>query len=241
MTMQPINNAYDVIIVGARCAGAATAMLLAALGLRVLVFDKNRLGTDTVSTHALMRPAVLLLHRALMGISADVLNATQMPLAEVPAGVPGIMQHVGQVGCLIGEPGVIALNIRHHPVGVWPLPGYPRGARRGAKWRDASALGEQHAICGEAVEIGRLDHRAPGAAQGGVMLLRNYAGPPLPDEFLFFGIEYCDQIKVSYGDNDIVFFAHVWDIPVEQLEAVGMGEVVNGASQYSGPSAPHSL
>ena len=63
MVMQPINNAYDVVIVGARCAGAATAMLLAALGLRVLVFDKSRFGTDTLSTHALMRPAVLLLHR----------------------------------------------------------------------------------------------------------------------------------------------------------------------------------
>ena len=63
MNMQPIRNAYDVVIVGARCAGAATAMLLAALGLRVLVFDKSRFGSDTVSTHALMRPAVLLLRR----------------------------------------------------------------------------------------------------------------------------------------------------------------------------------
>jgi len=63
MTTEPINNAYDVVIVGARCAGAATAMLLAACGLRVLVFDKSRYGTDTLSTHALMRPAVLLLHR----------------------------------------------------------------------------------------------------------------------------------------------------------------------------------
>ncbi len=76
MTMQPINNAYDVVIVGARCAGAATAMLLAALGLRVLVFDKSRLGTDTVSTHALMGPAVLLLHR--WGIT-DRLDEVQTP------------------------------------------------------------------------------------------------------------------------------------------------------------------
>jgi flavin-dependent dehydrogenase len=38
-------------------------MLLAALGLRVLVAEKSRYGSDTLSTHALMRPAVLLLHR----------------------------------------------------------------------------------------------------------------------------------------------------------------------------------
>jgi flavin-dependent dehydrogenase len=76
MTMQPLNNAYDVVIVGARCAGAATAMLLAALGIRVLVFDKSRLGSDTVSTHALMRPAVLLLRR--WGIT-DRLHDAQTP------------------------------------------------------------------------------------------------------------------------------------------------------------------
>jgi flavin-dependent dehydrogenase len=63
MTMQSINDTYDVVIVGGRCAGAATAMLLATFGLRVLLFDKSRYGTDTLSTHALMRPAVLLLHR----------------------------------------------------------------------------------------------------------------------------------------------------------------------------------
>jgi len=63
MTMQAINDTYDAVIVGARCAGAATAMLLASFGLRVLLFDKSGYGTDTLSTHALMRPAVLLLHR----------------------------------------------------------------------------------------------------------------------------------------------------------------------------------
>lgn len=82
MTMQPIHNAYDVIIVGARCAGAATAMLLAALGVRVLIVDKSRLGTDTVSTHALMRPAVLLLRR--WGIT-DRLDAEGTPRIEKTA------------------------------------------------------------------------------------------------------------------------------------------------------------
>src|SRR5690242_21867488 len=54
---------YDVIIAGARCAGAATALLLARQGGRVRVLDKTRYGTDTLSTHALMRGAVLQLHR----------------------------------------------------------------------------------------------------------------------------------------------------------------------------------
>jgi flavin-dependent dehydrogenase len=76
MTIQPIKDTYDAIVVGARCAGAATAMLLAAFGLRVLVFDKSRYGADTLSTHALMRPAVLLLHR--WGL-ADRLEAEGTP------------------------------------------------------------------------------------------------------------------------------------------------------------------
>ncbi|MCU0853803.1 MAG: FAD-dependent monooxygenase [Rhodobacteraceae bacterium] len=54
---------YDAIVVGARCAGASTAMLLARQGARVLVVDHDLPGTDTMSTHALMRGAVLQLHR----------------------------------------------------------------------------------------------------------------------------------------------------------------------------------
>jgi flavin-dependent dehydrogenase len=53
----------DVVVVGARCAGAATAMLLARAGARVVVVDRGRFGSDTLSTHALMRGAVLQLHR----------------------------------------------------------------------------------------------------------------------------------------------------------------------------------
>lgn len=50
---------YDALVVGARCAGAATAMLLARAGAKVLLVDWDRPGTDTVSTHALMRGAVM--------------------------------------------------------------------------------------------------------------------------------------------------------------------------------------
>jgi len=54
---------YDAIVVGARPAGAGTALLLAREGLRVLVVDRGQYGTDTLSTHALMRGGVLQLAR----------------------------------------------------------------------------------------------------------------------------------------------------------------------------------
>lgn len=64
---------YDVIIAGARCAGASTALLLARAGLRVLVVDPSARGSDTLSTHALMRGAVLQLHR--WGVLEEIRSA----------------------------------------------------------------------------------------------------------------------------------------------------------------------
>lgn len=54
---------YDAVVVGARCAGAATAFLLARAGAKVLLIDRQAYGSDTMSTHALMRTGVLQLHR----------------------------------------------------------------------------------------------------------------------------------------------------------------------------------
>lgn len=61
--IEPFAPRYDVVVAGARCAGAATALRLAQRGLSVLVVDRGAPGTDTVSTHALMRGGVLLLRR----------------------------------------------------------------------------------------------------------------------------------------------------------------------------------
>ena len=44
---------YDVIIIGARCAGSSTAMLLARRGWKVLLVDKATFPSDTISTHIL--------------------------------------------------------------------------------------------------------------------------------------------------------------------------------------------
>lgn len=54
---------FNAVIVGARCAGAATAMLLARQGLSVLAIDRAEYGSDTLSTHALMRGGVASLAR----------------------------------------------------------------------------------------------------------------------------------------------------------------------------------
>jgi flavin-dependent dehydrogenase len=58
-----IADRYDVIVVGARVAGAATAMLLARRGLSVLAIDRGRLGSDIMSTHSIAMPGVFQLSR----------------------------------------------------------------------------------------------------------------------------------------------------------------------------------
>jgi flavin-dependent dehydrogenase len=48
-----MDNSYDAIVVGARCAGSPTAMLLARKGYRVLLIDRATFPSDTLSTHVI--------------------------------------------------------------------------------------------------------------------------------------------------------------------------------------------
>lgn len=54
---------FDAIVVGARCAGASTAMLLARRGHRVLLVDRARFPSDTLSTHLVHPVGVAALDR----------------------------------------------------------------------------------------------------------------------------------------------------------------------------------
>jgi flavin-dependent dehydrogenase len=54
---------YDAIVVGARCAGAPIAMLLAQKGYRTLVVDRATFPSDTVSTHVIHSPGMAALRR----------------------------------------------------------------------------------------------------------------------------------------------------------------------------------
>jgi 2-polyprenyl-6-methoxyphenol hydroxylase-like FAD-dependent oxidoreductase len=58
-----MNGSYDAIVVGARCAGSPTAMLLARKGHRVLLLDKATFPSDTMSTHLVHPPGVAALQR----------------------------------------------------------------------------------------------------------------------------------------------------------------------------------
>ena len=54
---------YDAIVVGGRCAGSPTAMLLARRGYRVLLVDRAAFPSDITSTHYIHTPGIALLKR----------------------------------------------------------------------------------------------------------------------------------------------------------------------------------
>jgi flavin-dependent dehydrogenase len=92
------SETVDVVIVGARCAGAASAMLLARAGHDVVVVDRAEFPSDTLSTHAIARGGVVQLQR--WGLLDDV----------VATGAPEIRRVEFHAG---GEPVVRSFKDRH--------------------------------------------------------------------------------------------------------------------------------
>jgi flavin-dependent dehydrogenase len=77
---------YDAIVVGARCAGSPTAMLLARRGHRVLLADRAGFPSDTLSTHYIHQSGVACLER--WGLLPRI----------VAAGAPAIRDYTLDVG-----------------------------------------------------------------------------------------------------------------------------------------------
>ncbi|MEV6924358.1 NAD(P)/FAD-dependent oxidoreductase [Dactylosporangium sp. NPDC051485] len=69
---------FDAIVVGARCAGSPTAMLLARRGHRVLVVDRATFPSDALSTHLIQVPGLAALER--WGLREDVERAGAPPI-----------------------------------------------------------------------------------------------------------------------------------------------------------------
>jgi flavin-dependent dehydrogenase len=86
--MQTVDRSrHDVVVVGGRVAGSATAMLLARLGHDVVVVDQASFPSDTVSTHSLARSGVVQLHR--WGLLDDVLDSGAPAIRQVTFNADG--------------------------------------------------------------------------------------------------------------------------------------------------------
>jgi flavin-dependent dehydrogenase len=85
--MNALRMAYDAIVVGARCAGAPTAMLLARMGARVLLVDRASFPSDTISGHAIKPAGVAYLQR--WGLLEAVLATNCPPIYDVRLSLDG--------------------------------------------------------------------------------------------------------------------------------------------------------
>ncbi|HJP64764.1 MAG TPA: NAD(P)/FAD-dependent oxidoreductase [Actinomycetota bacterium] len=79
---------YDVIVVGARCAGSSLAMLLARRGHRVLLVDRAAFPSDTVSSHLVHPPGVERLDR--WGLLPMLMATGCPPLPQMRFDLEGI-------------------------------------------------------------------------------------------------------------------------------------------------------
>src|SRR5262245_53551303 len=96
---------YDAIVVGARCAGAPTAMLLARKGYRVLAVDRATFPSDTVSTHLIHPPGV------------DALRRWGLLDRVIATGSPPIHTYAFDFGpfTLAGSPGADRSDVAYAP------------------------------------------------------------------------------------------------------------------------------
>ncbi|MFG2004649.1 NAD(P)/FAD-dependent oxidoreductase [Spirillospora sp. NPDC048911] len=79
---------YDVIVIGARCAGSPAAMLFAREGYRVLLLEKARFPKDTLSSHYIHQPGVALLGR--WGLLDELRDAGCRPIDHESYEGPGV-------------------------------------------------------------------------------------------------------------------------------------------------------
>jgi flavin-dependent dehydrogenase len=80
---------YDVIVVGARCGGSPTAMLLARRGHRVLLLDRASFPSDVVSTHHVTTPGIARLAR--WGLLGQVVASGCPPIRRMTFESGGIV------------------------------------------------------------------------------------------------------------------------------------------------------
>jgi menaquinone-9 beta-reductase len=101
-----MSGSFDVIVVGARCAGAPLATMLARDGLRVCLVDKDDFPSDTLSTHGIQPNGVQVLER--LGVLDSLLKLAP-PILRLRMVFDGISAPAADVVAITGGP---SLSVR---------------------------------------------------------------------------------------------------------------------------------
>src|SRR6188472_3474153 len=89
----PTAPSWDAIVVGARCAGAPTAMLLARKGYRVLLVERARIPSDTMRNHFIQQGGIGQLQRwglleRLAGTGCPPIRSHTIDFGDFPLTIP---------------------------------------------------------------------------------------------------------------------------------------------------------
>lgn len=93
---------FDVVIVGARCAGSPLAAMLAGRGLSVCVVDKARFPSDTLSTHMIQPGGVRTLHQ--LGVFERLMVEGAVPLDRLTMVTDHVRLEAASIEALFGLP-----------------------------------------------------------------------------------------------------------------------------------------
>jgi menaquinone-9 beta-reductase len=103
-----VSESFDVIVVGARCAGAPLATMLARDGLRVCLLDKDSFPSDTPSTHGIQPAGVQVLER--LGVLDSLLELAP-PILRLRMVFDDIAAVAADVVAITGAPGLSVRRI----------------------------------------------------------------------------------------------------------------------------------
>jgi menaquinone-9 beta-reductase len=103
-----MSESFDVIVVGARCAGAPLATLLARRGLRVCVVDKAQFPSDTPSSHGIQPTGVEVLKR--LGVLDSLLRLAP-PIHRLRMVFGDVAVPTADVVAITGAPGLSVRRI----------------------------------------------------------------------------------------------------------------------------------
>ncbi|MGI5240624.1 FAD-dependent oxidoreductase [Dactylosporangium sp. CA-139066] len=219
-----MNVLHDVVIVGGRAAGAATALLLARLGHDVVVVDRATFPSDTISTHQLARPGIVQLDR--WGLLDTVLAS----------GAPAIRQ------VTFSAAGASVTRTIKHKAGV-DLLAAPRRSVLDTIVLDAAARAGARAVTGVTVDGVRFD--GTGRACG--VVGRGASGAPVSIAARYvvgadglrsvIARSVTAEVIEDRGDQGAAQYAYYGGLPWHGIELVAADRALAGVFPTNGGEA----
>jgi 2-polyprenyl-6-methoxyphenol hydroxylase-like FAD-dependent oxidoreductase len=130
-----VPDSFDVVVVGARCAGSPLAMLLSRRGLRVCLLDRSRFPSDVPSTHAIQPNGVAALER--FGLGERIRSTGAPPIVQARIDLDGaVMDYTGGRG-IVGFGGAPMFCVRRSTLDQQLI---EAAVEAGADFRPATAV-----------------------------------------------------------------------------------------------------